>query len=274
MNPIVSPTADPLLDPLVWWVLTPLLGAVIGSFLSMLTYRLPLIMLGQAPASDFSIAWPASHCPQCGTAIKPWHNIPVFGYLLIGGRCQACNAKIPLRYPMIELAGAILPLPLLALFGPGAHAAALALLCWLLLALTVIDLEHQLLPDVLVAPVGALGLIAAQLGLGAVSVTDALIGGVVGVVGLWGVAILIEKVLKREAMGRGDAKLLGALGAWVGVVGLPAVLFFGAWLAALVVIAARLGGIGLSAQIPFGPYLIAGGLIVIAWPSSALIFWP
>jgi leader peptidase (prepilin peptidase)/N-methyltransferase len=264
-----------------------LLGLLVGSFLNVVIHRLPRMLerdwrrqcadlQGTAPApadeAPYNLVRPGSACPHCGTAIRPWQNIPVVSYLLLGGRCAHCKARIPLRYPVVE-AGTALASALVAWqLGPTPEAAAAIGITWFLIALAGIDLDHHLLPDSLTLPLLWAGLLFHVLrgpdtGDGVfASLTDGVIGAVAGYLSLWTIYHGFRIATGKEGMGYGDFKLFAALGAWLGWQLLPLVILLSAVTGTVV-------GVSLIAlrrhrrenPIPFGPYLAAAGFIAILW---------
>lgn len=256
-----------------------LLGLLVGSFLNVLVYRLPLMMerrwreearealdLPAQPAGErFDLFLPPSRCPHCQHRIRPWENIPLLGYLILRGRCSACQAGISPRYPLVELASAGLALFAAWHFGVSASAAAFMLLSWGLLALSLIDIDHQLLPDVLVLPLLWLGLIVNAFDL-FVPLDQALWGAVAGYLVLWSVYWVFRLITGKDGMGQGDFKLLAMLGAWGGWQILPFTLLSGSLLGAVLgLILLRAKGEQTSTPIPFGPYLALAGWIALLW---------
>ncbi|RMS55286.1 hypothetical protein ALP65_01045 [Pseudomonas aeruginosa] len=215
--------------PLAFVLCAILLGLLVGSFLNVVVHRLPKMMernwkaeareaLGLEPEpkqATYNLVLPNSACPRCGHEIRPWENIPLVSYLALGGKCSSCKAAIGKRYPLVELATALLSGYVAWHFGFTWQAGAMLLLTWGLLAMSLIDADHQLLPDVLVLPLLWLGLIANHFGLFA-SLDDALFGAVFGYLSLWSVFWLFKLVTGKEGMGYGDFKLLAMLGAWGG----------------------------------------------------------
>lgn len=258
--------------------------AAFGSFFNVIIYRLPLMMQSEwqrecelllgtqtdtpspTEKTNFNIAIPNSHCPHCKAPIKAWHNIPIVSYLFLKGRCASCQAGISLRYPVIELATALLGVGCLALFGLGAYGFATAALCWTLLILTAIDIDHQLLPDQLTLPLLWIGLLLSASGISPIPLQDAVFGAVAGYLSLWSVYWLFKLVTGKEGMGYGDFKLLAALGAWLGWQQLPVIIIFSSLVGAVLgslYIAINKSGRGTT--IPFGPYLAGAGLITLFW---------
>ena len=282
------------------WALTSacaILGLTVGSFLNVVVYRLPLMLQRQwraqareiltaqetpnsvagvdpsaeAPENTFNLVYPNSHCPYCETAIKPWHNIPVVSYLLLGGKCAKCAHPISKRYPLVEIVTALLTALVVWQFGFTLQTIALLLLTWALIALTLIDFDHQLLPDSITLPLLWGGLIANTGGL-IVSLPDALWGAVAGYLALWSVYWLFKLITGKEGMGYGDFKLLAALGAWLGWQILPLIIILSSLVGAVV----GLGLIVLRRQdkntpIPFGPYLAAAGWIAALWGEPLML---
>ena len=280
------------------WTLTfvcTILGLSIGSFLNVMVYRIPIMLEKQwraqareiltaesqdpkatPPASPitektFNLVYPNSHCPHCETAIKPWHNIPVISYLLLGGKCAKCAHPISKRYPIVEMVTAILTILVVWQFGFTLQSAALLVFSWALITLTLIDFDHQLLPDNITLPLLWAGLIVNSSGL-IVTLPDALWGAVAGYLSLWSVYWLFKLITGKEGMGYGDFKLLAALGAWLGWQTLPLIIM----LSSLVGAAVGLGLILLRGQdkntpIPFGPYLAIAGWIAALWGESIIV---
>jgi len=261
------------------------LGALIGSFLNVVIHRLPKMMEQNwrhecqtllelpvsAPPARFDLLWPSSHCPHCQTEIRPWHNIPLLSYLWLRGRCAHCQGRISLRYPLIELITALLSVTTFMLLWDGSQLwppVAALLLTWTLIALTVIDLDHQLLPDSLTLPLLWLGLLLNQASLFAAP-ADALYGAVAGYLSLWSFYWLFKLTTGKEGMGHGDFKLLALLGAWLGWRLLPLILILSSLIGALVGIALiALRGHDRQIPIPFGPFLAGAGWIALIWGET------
>lgn len=254
------------------------LGLLVGSFLNVLVHRLPVMLerqwqnearevLGMPVEAHerFDLCLPASHCPGCGHRIRAWENIPVVSYLALRGRCSACKGRISLRYPLVELACAGLSLVVAWHFGVSGQALLALVLTWCLLALSLIDAEHQLLPDVLVLPTLWLGLVVNAFGV-LVPLADALWGAVVGYLSLWSVYWLFRLVTGKEGLGYGDFKLLALLGAWGGWQVLPLTLLLSSVVGAVIGLCLlRLRKASLGTTMPFGPYLAIAGWIAWLW---------
>jgi leader peptidase (prepilin peptidase)/N-methyltransferase len=272
-----------------------LVGLVIGSFLNVVIYRLPIMLerdwraqaaeflpsVGdtatptstlQAIPERFTLSAPRSACPSCKAPIKAWQNIPVVSWLLLRGRCASCKTKISARYPLVELGTGLLSAWVAWHFGFGAPAACGLLVTWSLIALTGIDIDHQLLPDGITLPLLWAGLLAAVI-VGPiagspipVSARDAIIGAASGYVSLWLVFHAFRLITGKEGMGYGDFKLFAALGAWLGWKLLPLVILLSAATGALLgILMIVLRGRDRSAPMPFGPYLAAAGWLAMMY---------
>lgn len=275
------------LYPLAFVCTALLLGLVVGSFLNVLVWRLPKMLerdwreqahevLG-LPADQalptYNLLLPHSQCPHCAHRIRAWENIPLLSYLYLRGRCSACAAPIGKRYPLTELACGLLSAFIAWHLGFGWPACALIVLTWGLLAMSLIDSEHQLLPDVLVLPLLWLGLIVNSFGL-FVPLHDALWGAVAGYMALWSVFWLFKLITGKDGIGHGDFKLLALLGAWGGWQILPLTILLSSLVGALLgVIVLRLRKAQTSTPIPFGPYLAIAGWIALLWGGQMTDFY-
>jgi leader peptidase (prepilin peptidase)/N-methyltransferase len=213
----------------------------------------------------YNLMVPRSACPCCGHQITALENIPVISWLALRGKCSQCKAPISARYPAIELLSAILSGVLVWTFGSGWMGLATLVFGYLLLAMTFIDLDTQLLPDDLTLPLLWLGLLVNLNGT-FVPLQDAVIGAAAGYLALWSIYWLFKLATGKEGMGYGDGKLLGALGAWLGWTALPTIILLssvvGAVVGILLIATAKLGR---GKPMPFGPYLAAAGLITLLW---------
>lgn len=260
------------------------LGCVVGSFINVVIYRLPKILdhqwrtecssflelPEQAPKKEdkpLSLIWPASRCPHCGHAIRPWHNIPLLGYLLLAGKCKDCKKKISVRYPAVELITGLASLIVLYSLGPTLQGLFGLFLTWTLIALTGIDFDEHLLPDSITLPLIWAGLLINSQGL-FTDLHTALFGAVFGYLVLWLVFWGFKLLTGKEGMGFGDFKLLAALGAWLGWPWLASIILLSSVTGLLFAIAFMIfSGNKRSAPIAFGPYLaIAGWLCLVAGP--------
>ena len=274
-------TATPWLDATVFGIL----GLLIGSFLNVVIYRLPLMLEAQwkaecadlngqevADSETFNLLMPRSRCPTCGHAIPWFENIPVLSYLALHGRCSACKTPIRLRYPLVELASGALFFYCAWHWGAGAGALLWSGFAAALLALTLIDWDTTLLPDDITLPLLWAGLIAATLHWTQPSLTDALWGAVAGYMSLWLVYWGFKLITGKEGMGYGDFKLFAALGAWFGWQALVPIILMASVIGAVVGIGMKVsGGLRADHQIPFGPFLAGAGLTaMIAGPGAML----
>jgi leader peptidase (prepilin peptidase) / N-methyltransferase len=263
------------------------LGLAVGSFLNVVIYRLPLMLDREwraqcaelagpdshsttaAAAEPFNLLVPRSACPACKAPIGALENIPVLSWLFLRGRCAHCGAPISLRYPLVELLTGVLSACVAARFGFGFAALAALVLTWFLIALTFIDIDHQLLPDGLTLPLLWLGL---TLSLWSppggtalpVDVRSSLIGALAGYLSLWSVYHLFRLVTGKEGMGYGDFKLLAALGAWLGwQMLLPVILMAAIVGAAVGIVMLAIRRQSRATPIAFGPFLAAAGWLAL-----------
>lgn len=258
------------------------LGLLVGSFLNVVAYRLPKMLMRdwraqarevlEMPTKDveetFNLVLPNSSCPNCGHEIKPWENIPLLSWLFLRGKCSGCKQAISVRYPLVELACGVLSGVIAWQFGVSWEALAMLVLTWGLLAMSLIDADQQILPDALVLPLLWLGLILNSFGL-FTSLPDALWGAVIGYMSLWSIFWLFKLVTGKEGMGYGDFKLLALLGAWGGWQVLPLTILLSSVVGAVLgVIILRLQRNSYSNPIPFGPYLAVAGWIALIWGDA------
>ena len=263
-----------------------ILGLIVGSFLNVVIYRLPIMMenqwrtecleyfpeLGQAnEQSVFNLSVPRSRCPHCQTQISAWENLPVISWLILKGQCRHCQTRISARYPLIEILTALLSLTIALTLPFNAWALALLGLTFALIALTFIDLDKMLLPDQITLPLMWAGIFVALMGWSTISVTESVIGTMAGYLCLWSVFWTFKLLTGKDGMGYGDFKLLAALGAWVGWQLLPLVVLLSS------VIGAICGMILLKRQqldnqtpFSFGPYLALAGWIAALWGQDIL----
>jgi len=260
-----------------------LFGLVLGSFLNVVILRLPIQLnsdwrrdsrdfLGLEPESvdQVTIAKPASRCPACGAAIKPQHNIPLFSFLYLKGRCKACSAPISLQYPLVELLAALLAAFFVYQYGLSITTLYSLLFSYSLLVLTGIDLHEKLLPDQITLPLLWLGLFANLSGT-FVSLDEAVVGAIGGYLSLWLVFWSFKLITGKEGMGYGDFKLLAALGAWMGWQMLPLIILISTAAGAIIGVAGIIF-VGRNKEMPiaFGPFLAAAGWIAFVWGDKIL----
>ena len=253
-------------------------GLLIGSFLNVVIHRLPIMMQRESDnyvaaelgkelphTTRYSLVAPRSACPHCQHQITALENIPVVSYLVLGGKCSNCKAKISPRYPVIEAFTGLLSAALVWQFGSGWMGLATLFFAYMLIAMTFIDADTQLLPDDLTLPLLWAGLLLNINGM-FVPLQDAVIGAAAGYLALWSIYWLFKLATGKEGMGYGDFKLLAALGAWLGWATLPTIILLSSVVGAVV-------GIGLMVfakrgrnnPIPFGPYLAAAGMIALMY---------
>ncbi|MEE3290276.1 MAG: A24 family peptidase [Pseudomonadota bacterium] len=265
------------------------LGLLVGSFLNVIIYRMPVILqrdwkrqcsefleIDNSLSEDkshslkhevFNLQQPASHCPHCYHKIKPWENVPLISYIALGGKCSNCEAKISLRYPSVEFINGVLSALVAFTFGATWLTLALLIFTWSLLVLTLIDFDHQLLPDDITIPLLWLGLLVNALDLGfGVSLDDAVIGAIAGYLVLWAFYWVFKLTTNKEGMGHGDFKLLAALGAWMGWQSLLPIIILSSVVGAVsgIIMIIALGR-DKSVPMPFGPYLSGAGFIMLIW---------
>jgi len=279
------------LNPTAWIICAGVFGLAVGSFLNVVIYRLPVMLerdwraqctellnaSGEsAPTEKFNLATPRSKCPKCGHPIRAYENIPVLSYLLLRGRCSSCSTKISPRYPVIELTTGILSAAVAWRFGYSTGGAGALLLTYALITLTMIDFDHQLLPDNITLPFLWLGLLLSVFTI-FTDMQSSILGAVAGYLILWTVYQVFKWATGKEGMGYGDFKLLALLGAWMGWQALPAIILLSSLVGAavgiaLIIFARRDRRI----PIPFGPYLAAAGWIYLLWGAqlnAAYLHW-
>ncbi|MFC7516109.1 prepilin peptidase [Herbaspirillum sp. GCM10030257] len=259
-------------------ILAGVFGLLIGSFLNVVIHRMPKMMQRESdnyvahesgkplPHTDrYNLMVPRSCCPHCGHQITALENIPVISYLVLRGKCRGCKAPISARYPIVELLTGTLSAFLVWRFGSGAAGLATLLFAYLLIAMTFIDADTQLLPDDLTLPLLWCGLLVNLNGV-FVPLNEAVIGAAAGYLVLWAVYWLFKLATGKEGMGYGDFKLLGALGAWLGWKMLPIIILLSSLVGAVVGISLiAFARHGRNNPIPFGPYLAAAGVIALLY---------
>ena len=275
-------------------VIVLILSLLIGSFLNVVILRYPIMLFRSwlidskdlrenLPEHDalknldspYTLSKPASHCPRCHSPVKAWQNIPIISYLLLKGKCSGCaehgkKTKISIRYPLVELATGLLSLALLVKFPLSIQLAAMLVFTWSLVAMSMIDIDHQILPDAMTLSLMWLGLILNINGT-FVDLESAVIGAMAGYLSLWSVFWLFKLATGKDGMGYGDFKLLAALGAWFGWQFLPMIILLSSLVGAVVGIAGILiMGRDKNIPIPFGPYLAAAGWIAAMWGTEIM----
>lgn len=266
-------------SPLFLFIIT-VLGLSVGSFLNVVIYRIPVMMerewiqqcrelLEKEEQADqdqtFNLMFPGSRCPNCSHKITLWENIPILSYIFLKGRCSECSQKISIRYPIIELATAVLSITVAWHFGFSWQTLCALLLTWALISLSMIDFDHKLLPDNIVLPFLWLGLLININGV-FTDLQSALIGAIAGYLSLWSIFWLFKLLTGKEGMGYGDFKLLALFGAWLGWQYLLQIVLLSSLVGAILGIALIvIFGRDRSIPIPFGPYLATAGWISLLW---------
>lgn len=254
-----------------------LFSLLVGSFLNVVIFRLPIILKREwsepttddelnAPAERFNLLTPSSQCPQCQHQITWYENIPLISYFLyLKGKCSQCKSKIPFRYPLVELLSALLSVPIFLAFGFSSITAVALIFCWILICLTFIDLDEFILPDRLTLPLLWLGLLVNSQNM-FTSLNEAVWGAAAGYLSLWAVYWAFKLITGKEGMGYGDFKLLAALGAWLGLSALPMIILLSSLSGIIIALLMNLfKKQDLSNPIPFGPYLTIAGYISLVW---------
>ncbi len=273
-------------------VLSIVLGLLVGSFLNVVIYRVPVMLQREwrqqccefleldekkfskddptAKHKVFNLVKPDSHCPQCNAPVRAWQNIPILSYVMLHGKCAGCQKPISMRYPVIELVTGLLSGLVAWQFGATWLTLAFLVLTWSLISLTMIDFDHQLLPDNITLPLLWLGLLVnTLLPETTVSAADAVLGAIIGYLSLWSLYWIFKLLTGKEGMGYGDFKLLGALGAWMGWQSLLLIVILSSLVGAVVGIALLLfRGRDRNIPIPFGPYLAGAGFIAMLWGDA------
>jgi leader peptidase (prepilin peptidase)/N-methyltransferase len=259
----------------LWLVFAGVLGLLVGSFLNVVILRLPARLEAQwrreaqeelalEPSAEPlppGIVRESSHCPHCKHPLSAADNIPLFGWLLLRGRCRYCSAPISIQYPLVELLCGVLSVAVVWKFGPGWQALAGLVFTWTLIALAGIDFRTQLLPDQLTFPLLWLGLLLSLWPM-FVQPASAILGAALGYLSLWSVYWLFKLLTGKEGMGYGDFKLLAALGAWMGPGALLPVVLLSSLVGAIIgglLIALRRHG--REVPMPFGPFIAMAGWI-------------
>lgn len=290
------------ITPWLFISLSFIFASIIGSFLNVVVFRIPVMLKREwqqecnayieechgkklskdtlavlaAPIDDFpkkfNLITPNSTCPKCKTAIKPWQNIPILGWLMLRGKCGACSVAISPRYPLVETLSGLLIAVLAWHFGPTLQFALASLLTFVIIALTFIDLDEMLLPDQLTLPLLWLGLLVNLNGT-FVGLEDAIIGVAAGYLSLWSVYWLFKLITGKDGMGYGDFKLLAVFGAWFGWQILPLTILLSSLVGAVIGIAMiAFKKLNKGNPIPFGPYIAIAGWIAMLWGQD-IIHW-
>jgi len=262
--------------PVLFMSMITIIGLMVGSFLNVVIYRLPEMikrdwlqqcaeLRGETfhPSEKFNLMVPRSACIHCGHKITALENIPIISYVALRGRCAQCKKPISLRYPLIEVLTALMSGLVAWHFGFSLLTLAALIFVWALIALAVIDLNTQLLPDDITLPLLWLGILV-NLNNGFTDINSSVMGAVVGYLSLWSIYWCFKLLTGKEGMGYGDFKLLAAIGAWLGWAMLPLVIIFSSLIGAVVGISLILKSKhDKNSTIPFGPYLAGGALVAL-----------
>lgn len=277
-------------------ILAGVFGLCVGSFLNVVIHRTPLIMKRQwrqecaeflsnepdihpkvkeylsdtiAKDTPVSLSFPPSRCPNCHHQIRAYENIPLISWLiLLRGKCSDCGQPISIRYPLVEILTAVLSVLVIYVLGVNLSGMFGLIYLWILIALTGIDFDTQLLPDRLVFPLGMIGL-AVNTQNTFTSLTSAVWGGLLGFLAFWSVAKLYAIIFKKDGMGAGDFKLLGAIGAWLGASMLPLIILLSALLGSVVGLI-LIKKSGESKPFAFGPYIAIAGIVALLWGQDIM----
>lgn len=286
-----------------FYSLVAIISLLVGSFLNVVIHRLPIMMErawregleefnslneaegisnAESSSSDveisqdknaeepdvFNLAVPRSRCPSCNHEITALQNIPIISYLVLGGKCGNCKTRISARYPIVEFVTMVLSLVVAWQFGPTPQALLGIVATWFLVSMTMIDFDHQLLPDTLTLPLMWIGLLAALMPVFA-GLQSSVIGAAAGYMVLWSVYQLFKLVTGKEGMGYGDFKLLAALGAILGWQALPMIILLSSLVGAILGIAMiSMTGRDKNIPMPFGPFLATAGWIAMLWGET------
>ena len=270
-------------NPTALYVAVGFLSLCIGSFLNVVIYRTPKMMEQEwqqecqmllhpeqalIDHSKLTLSKPASTCPKCHTSIRWYQNIPIISWLVLRGKCGSCQNPISIRYPLIELLTLVCSLTVVAVFGASVQMILGLIFTWVLIALTFIDFDTQLLPDRFTLPLAALGL-----GINSFAIyttaTAAIWGYLIGFLCLWVVYYLFKLITGKEGMGYGDFKLLAALGAWMGPLLLPLIVLLSSVVGAIIgIVLMKMRGE--NQPFAFGPYIAIAGWIAFLWGKQIM----
>ena len=247
----------------MWCIVFIIFGAIVGSFLNVCIFRLP---------KEESIIWPGSHCPHCKKPIKFYDNIPIISYLFLKGECRQCHGSISVQYPLVEGITALSSLLLIMKFGPSFAYLIYFAFVAALIVITVIDLYHQIIPDVISLPGIGVGLLASLL-TSQISFSNSLLGILCGGGSLFLIATGYQWLFKREGMGGGDVKLLAMIGAFLGWKAVIVTILLGSLIGSITGIILMVSkGKDFKYAIPFGPFLSLGAVAALFY-GERIIYW-
>lgn len=274
-------------NPDIFLIVVGILSLFIGSFLNVVIYRLPRMMernwseecriyLGLKPHSDtekLNLCLPFSHCPECKKNIRPWHNIPIFSYLWLRGKCAYCKAKISIRYPLVEALTCLMSVYVAWKFGFSWQTFAALLFTWISIALTFIDIDHHLLPDQLTLSLLWLGLLFSIFALFCHS-HDAIIGAIAGYLIFAATQYIFQHVTGKTGMGQGDYKYLAAFGGFLGWQLLPLIILLASFSGVIFTVTQMVIKRNFkSVPLPFGPYLALAGWVALLWGNEIMHYY-
>jgi leader peptidase (prepilin peptidase)/N-methyltransferase len=267
LPPTHSGPVDRNMSEIIPYIILFLFGSVIGSFLNVCIYRLP---------RNMSIVMPSSRCPSCNTPIRPYDNIPILSYILLGGKCRVCKTGISLRYPIVELLNALLYVSAFWRFGFHWYTAVYFVFCSALIVITFIDLDFQIIPDRITLPGTAIGFVAGSLLMPDPFMRYSLLGVRSSMIGLLtgGGLYYIIAVLSKGGMGGGDIKMMAMVGALMGWKSVLLTTFLGSLTGAVFgVLLMIFKGKGRKTKIPFGPFLALGSVVTLFFGQEILIWY-
>lgn len=246
-------------------LLSFIFGLILGSFLNVCIYRIPI---------GKSIVHPPSSCPHCGTGIRFYDNIPLVSYIVLLGKCRTCRVQISLRYPVVELTAGLLSAALFIRYGLSLEYFMLFAFCTSLLVVAFIDIDHKIIPDIISLPGIVIGFAYSLLPTSPVTVFESVLGILIGGGSLYVVREFFRLIRHKEGMGLGDVKLLAMIGAWMGWKSIPWIIMISSFTGTLIgagslLLARR----RLNEAIPFGPFLVLGSLIYLFFQGDIIRLW-
>ncbi|WWE58971.1 A24 family peptidase [Parasalinivibrio latis] len=275
-------------QPWLYYTAATVFGIIVGSFLNVVIYRLPVMMErgwkrecaecfpeANLTITDetFNLSVPRSRCGHCHTQVEARDNIPVISWLILGGKCRHCKTPISIRYPAVETLTGLVSLAIAIMLPPSGWSLAVMAASWTLIALTFIDADTQLLPDSITLPLLWAGIAVSVFGISPVSLSDSVVGAMAGYLSLWSVFWAFKLLTGKDGMGYGDFKLLAALGAWLGWQSLPLLILLASLTGAIFgIIQLRRAGQSTSQPFAFGPYLAIAGWVCLLW-GDKIIHW-
>lgn len=258
------------------FAITAFLGLCVGSFLSVVIYRLPTIFErmyadsggGEPQTTRFNVATPPSHCRECGHKLRWYENIPILSYIFLRAKCASCGSRISVTYPALEALACFASIVALWQFRNIPHVAGAMVLSWSLICISAIDIREKIIPDIIVLPMLWLGLVCNAYGL-YTTLQEAVFGAVAGYLSLWSLYWVYRIATGKDGLGHGDFKLLAMLGAWLGIGAIPVILMISFITGAVVgLLFMAMFRARLTSAIPFGPFLATAGWITLYWSNA------